>query len=167
MAWKTFKILYNELELMMGLHSLTSNSITSLLSSVLYPYGFDRSIGVAWRQLEESVVYPLELRDLLFSNITTNQCKARFVRNVSHLISTWRLMEKICKFKKKWYAASPIFNNHGLLIDVRPISFPTWSSKGIHTFGDVFDDNGLHFFQDLCKMFNLPGTSYFFYLQLR
>ena len=48
-----------------------------------------------------------------------------------------------------------------------PIRFPRWSSKGVHTLGDLFDENGLRSFQNLCDIFNLPGTSFFFYLQLR
>ncbi len=128
---------------------------------------FNSTLLVSWRELEESLVHPFELRDLLFSNITTSQCKVQFGPIVSHLIIVWRSVEKMCKIDKKWNMFSPIFNNLGLLIDGCPISFPRWKAKGIHTLGDVFDENGLCSFQKLCETFKLPGTSFFFYLQLR
>lgn len=86
---------------------------------------------------------------------------------VLHLIRTWGLVEKICKINKKWNLSSPIFNNPVLLMDGRPTSFPQWSSKGIHLLGDIFEENGLCSFQKVCEMFNLPGTSFYFYLKLR
>lgn len=49
----------------------------------------------------------------------------------------------------------------------RPISFPHWSDKGIHTLSDITSNKTLRSFQDLKSQYNLPGTSFFFYLQIR
>lgn len=73
----------------------------------------------------------------------------------------------MCKTDIKWNLFSLIFINSGLLIGNQPILFPGWSSKGVHTLGDVFDDNGLCLFQNLCDIVNLPGIAFYFYLQLR
>ena len=121
---------------------------------------FDSSQNVSWRELEESLVHPIELRDLLYSNITTSQCKVRFGPIISQLVAVWRAAEKLCKIDLKWNLFSTVFNNHGLLLENRPIRFPRRSSKGIHKLGDVLDENGLHSFRNLCDIFNQPG-SYF------
>lgn len=128
---------------------------------------FDSTTKVSWRELEESLVHPIELRGLLYSNVTTSQCKVRFGPVVSQLVAVWKTAEKLCKIDLKWNLFSPVFNNSGLLMGGRPIRFPGWSSRGIHTLGDLFDESGLRSFQNLCDIFNLPGTSFFFYLQLR
>lgn len=62
---------------------------------------------------------------------------------------------------------SPVFNNFSLLIGKKPLSFPLWMNKGINVFKDLFDDDGLRAFSDLRAEYDLPGSSFFFYLQLR
>ena len=39
---------------------------------------FDPAANVSWRELEQSLVHPLQLRDVLYSNVTTGQSRARF-----------------------------------------------------------------------------------------
>lgn len=115
---------------------------------------FDPAANVSWRELEESMVHAFELRNVN-------------VELVSQLVTVWRAAEKLRKISSKWNLFSPVFNNPGLLLGGQPIKFPGWSSRGIHTLGDLFDENCLRTFQDVCDNFNLPGTSFFFYLQLR
>jgi len=50
---------------------------------------------------------------------------------------------------------------------MRPITFPTWEKQGARLLGDVYDSNGFCSFQEIRSNFNLPGASFFFYLQLR
>ena len=45
--------------------------------------------------------------------------------------------------------------------------FPKRDEKGVHTLQDIVGMQGLREFQDLQRSYNLPGTSFFFYLQLR
>ena len=59
------------------------------------------------------------------------------------------------------------FNNDKLLIGGQPIHFPDWERNNICTLGDIYGDEGLHTFQDICAKFGTPRTSFFFYLQLR
>ena len=59
-----------------------------------------------------------------------------------------------------------LFNDFALCLGGHPISFPRWRDKGINTLSDIIADNALRSFQDLKSHFNLPATSFFFYLQL-
>ena len=67
----------------------------------------------------------------------------------------------------KFHPHLPLFNNFALGLGGHPISFPQWRDKGINTLSGIIADNALRTFQDLKSHFNLPGTSFFFYLQLR
>ena len=45
-------------------------------------------------------------------------------------------------------------------------SSPQWSKAGIHSLGDIMNDDGLRSFQDLTETLKLSSNSYFLYLQL-
>lgn len=47
------------------------------------------------------------------------------------------------------------------------LSHPHWSNSSIHHLSDIYDNRGLCSFQEIKSAFNLPGSSFFFYLQLR
>ncbi len=124
---------------------------------------FDSTTTVSLQELEESLVHPIELRALLYSNITTSQCKVCYWPIVIKLVSEWRSPPKFCETDLKWHLFSPVFNNYGLLLGGCLIRFPGWSSRGIHTFYlfNLFNENVS--FQNLCDIFNLPLS----FLQLR
>ena len=122
---------------------------------------------VAWRPLEENLVKPHRLEDLIHSNIPLKMCKSKFGSLVSHLVATWRIVETYSKTHLKYHSHLPLFNNFDLCLGKHPISFPQWSDKGINTLSDITSNNTLRSFQDLKSHYNLPGTSFFFYLQIR
>ena len=128
---------------------------------------FNPSISVSWRSLESSMIEPWTLHDVLFVNISNKQCQLRFGPIISHLMRTWRMVEKHCHISNIWHTLSPIFNNKALLIGGRPISAPPWEQGGVHYLKDIFNNYGLLSFSDIKNAFNLPGSSFFFYLQLR
>lgn len=69
----------------------------------------------------------------LFANIPLNKCKLRFSPLVSHVLSVWRAVEKVCDIHSNWNPYSPIFNNDGLLIGKHPVKFGQcrqWYDKG-------------------------------------
>lgn len=84
---------------------------------------------------------------------------------MSFLLSTWHLAEKEAKVDTKWHLNSPLFNNYSLLSGRIPLSFLAWSTKGVHTLADVFNDSGFRDFNDLKVTYSLPGTSLFLYFQ--
>jgi len=79
----------------------------------------------------------------------------------------WRLVEKHCHLSCKWHTFSPIFNNKALLIGGRPICAPQWEQRSVHFLKDIYNDFGLLSFADIKDAFDLPGSTFFFYLQLR
>ena len=128
---------------------------------------FNSTVNVSWRKLEENIVHPWSLREVLLSNLTTKRFKLQFGSIISHLISTWQCVEKLCNITTQWHLNTPIFNNYKLRIGGKPIQFPQWRDRGIHLLSDIYDEKGLCTFQDIKSSFNLQNTSFFFYLQIR
>ena len=112
------------------------------------------------------MVQPWSLVDVLFSNVSDKQTMLHFGPLVSNLIRRWGLVKKEGKISCKWHTLSPLFNNKGLLIGGRPISYSHWSNSGVHYLKDLYVDAALGSFQDVRSSFNLPGSS-FFYIQIR
>ena len=137
-------------------------------SFVLRPLSswFDTASCVSWRPIEESIVQPHRLQDLIYSNISIKHSKLKFGSIITELISTWSAVEKFCKVSPNWYLQSPIFFNSCLQLGGHPIYFSSWANNGVFTFSDIFGAEGLRSFSDIQKLFNLPGSSFFFYLQL-
>lgn len=127
----------------------------------------DPTTPVSWRRLEEKMVLPWCLEDVPFSNISDKQTMLRFGPLISNVFQTWRLVEKGCKISCNWHSLSPLFNNKGLLIGGRPINPSHWTDTGIRYIKDLYTDTTLGSFQDIKISFNLPDSSYFFYLQIR
>ena len=125
------------------------------------------SAQVASRFLEENLVKPHRLQDLIYSNIPIKTCKSKFGSLISHLVATWRTVVSHSSTHLKFHPHLPLFNNFSLCLGGQLISFPQWSDKVINTLSDITSENTLRSFQDLKSHFNLPGTSFFFYLQLR
>ncbi len=92
---------------------------------------------------------------------------AAFGPIISHLVLTWRSSETHCHLSCKRHTLSPVFNNKALLIGGRPISAPQWEQRGVHYLKDIYNNFGLLSFTDVKDAFDLPGSSFFFYLQLR
>ena len=127
----------------------------------------DPEAQVAWRSLEEHLVIPHRLQDVIYSNIPLKMCKSKFGSLISHLVAIWRTVESHSSNHFKFHPHLPLFNNFALCLGGHPMSFPQWRDKGINTLSDIMSDNALRSFQDLKSHYNLPGTSFFFYLQLR
>lgn len=110
---------------------------------------YNDKIYVSWRALEENLVLPLKLDEILFANIPLNKCKLHFGPLVSHVLSVWRAAEKVCDIRSNRNPYSPIFNNEGLLIGNHPIKSGQcrqWYNKGIHSLGDIMGNKGLYTF---------------------
>jgi len=124
-------------------------------------------ILVSWRPIEERLTYPYCLSSLVFSNIPLSTVKRNFGPIISYFFTVWHKVHRLAKIPNTFVAQSPIFNNHLLLIEKKPIVFPQWSNRGVCVLNDIIGEQGLRAFHDLKKAYNLPGTSFFFYLQLR
>lgn len=131
------------------------------LSTWLNPDAF-----VSWKPIEENIALPRRLEDLVFSNMLLKESKLYLGPIISFELSTWCIAEKETKTNLKWHLDTPIFNNCLLLTGWVPFS-STWPSKKVQKLADIFNENGLRSFNDIRSTFNLPGSSFFLYLQLQ
>ncbi len=67
----------------------------------------------------------------------------------------------------KFCNSTPLWHNFNFVCGNRPFVQPSWSSLGVNTCGDVYDNQGLCSFQTLRTKFCLPASAYFVFLQLR
>ncbi len=128
---------------------------------------FDPDASVSWRAIEESIVYPYKLKHLAFSGVPLRQCKSGFGPIVTHLLSTWRDVERHSQLVTIWHRHLPIFHNNNLLSGSTPFHCPQWTHNKVNTLGDIYDDSVLKSFQNLKTQYNLPGTSFFMHLRIR
>ncbi len=63
--------------------------------------------------------------------------------------------------------STPLWYNLNFVCGNRPFVQPSWSSLGVNTCGDIYDNQGLCSFQTLRTKFCLPASAYFVFLQLR
>jgi len=127
----------------------------------------DPTKPVCWRPLEDKLAHPHRLQDLIYAEVPLKQAKMRFGPIIFNLLLTWKLATNNTHFKKKWHYHTPIFYNYNLLLGGRTVAYPMWMNNGIYLLGQLFNTNGLRTFQDLKGSYNLPGFSFFLYLQLR
>ncbi len=67
----------------------------------------------------------------------------------------------------KFCNSTPLWHNFNFVCGNRPFVQPSWSSLGVNTCGDIYDNQGLCSFQTLRTKFCLPASAYFVFLQLR
>ncbi len=67
----------------------------------------------------------------------------------------------------KFCNSTPLWHNFNFVCGNRPFVQPSWSSLGVNTCGDMYDNQGLCSFQALRAKFCLPASAYFVFLQLR
>ena len=124
------------------------------------------SSSASWKNLEEALIHPIRLQDLLFSNISNTKCLLNFGPIIAYTITNFRVVEKRTKCTLKGHVHTPLWHNIDIKSGSKPFESKQWALKGINTLGDVYDSDGLRSFQDLCLMFDIPGTSFFLYLRL-
>ncbi len=66
----------------------------------------------------------------------------------------------------KFCNSTPLWHNFNFVCGNRPFVQPSWSSLGVNTCGDMYDNQGLCSFQALRAKFCLPASAYFVFLQL-
>lgn len=121
----------------------------------------------AWVEIEKNIVHPYELKSILFAALSPKFCSAKFGPIIAHAIHCWQQVDTSMQWNSPWHTLTPVFRNNNLKLGGKPIIFPQWSEHGIRTLSDIMDADGLQSFTDLKNLFNLPGSSLFFYFQIR
>ncbi len=83
---------------------------------------------------------------------------------MANSIKIWKTVERRIGGPFKFCNSTPLWHN---FIGNRPFVQPSWSSLGVNTCGDIYDNQGLCSFQTLRTKFCLPASAYFVFLQLR
>ncbi len=86
---------------------------------------------------------------------------------VANSIKIWKTVERRIGGPFKFCNSTPLWHNFNFVCGNRPFVQPSWSSLGVNTCGDMYDNQGLCSFQALRAKFCLPASAYFVFLQLR
>ena len=128
---------------------------------------FNNDVDVPWVNMEKHIVSPYTFKDIIFSGLSPNFCQTKFGPIIAHSIYVWTHIAKMGQWDTKWHLDTPIFDNFHLLVGKKTVRFPNWQNQGIHKLSDIYSEYGLRSFEELKQMYNIPGTYFFFYLQLR
>ncbi len=86
---------------------------------------------------------------------------------MANSIKIWKMVERRIGGPFKFCNSTPLWHNFNFVCGNRPFVQPSWSSLGVNTYGDIYDNQGLCSFQTLRSKFCLPASAYFVCLQLR
>lgn len=65
---------------------------------------------VAWRPSEEKLVGPHRLQHIIYSNVPLKTCRSQYGLIISHLMATWRYVEKHANISLKYHPYFPLYN---------------------------------------------------------
>ncbi len=80
-------------------------------------------------------------------------------------IKIWKTVERPIGGPFKFSNSTPLWHNFNFVCGNRPFVQPSWSSLGVNTCSDIYDNQGLCSFQTLRTKFCLPASAYFVFLQ--
>ncbi len=86
---------------------------------------------------------------------------------MANSIKIWKTVERRIGGPFKFCNSTPLWHNFNFVCRNHPFVQPSWSSLGVNTCGDIYDNQGLCSFQTLRTKFCLPASAYFVFLQLR
>ncbi len=116
---------------------------------------------------EADKVKPNRLQDILFTGTGKKGDNYKFGPVVANSIKIWKTVERRIGGPFKFCNSTPLWHNFNFVCGNRPFVHPSWSSLGVNTCGDIYDNQGLCSFQTLRTKFCLPASVYFVFLQLR
>ncbi len=80
---------------------------------------------------------------------------------MANSIKIWKTVERQIGGPFKFCNSTPLWHNINFVCGNRPFVQPSWSSLGVNTCGDIYDNQGLCSFQTLRTKFCLPASAYF------
>ncbi len=85
---------------------------------------------------------------------------------MANSIKIWKMVERRIGGPFKFCNSTPLWHNLNFVCGNRPFVQPSWSSLGVNTCGDIYDNQGLCSFQTLRTKFCLPASAYFVFLSI-
>lgn len=86
---------------------------------------------VSWCPIEERLTHQYNLTDFILT-IPQKIVKCDFGPIITYIIIVWHKVNKLTQVDKL-FCQCCIFCNYSLVIDGKPIIFPHWSDKGVHS----------------------------------
>lgn len=127
----------------------------------------DKDSVLPWRQMEQELVKPHRIEDLLFARLIPKSAHTLFGPIIGYSLQVWSAVQSHMGCSTKLCDHFPIWYNYNLLQNFGPYFNASWASRGVYILQDLYGENGLKSFQDLKVRYSLPGFSWFLYLQLR
>ncbi len=98
----------------------------------------DPQSTVSWRVIEADNVKPNRLQDILFTGTGKKGDKYKFGPVVANSIKIWKTVERPI--------GGPLWHNFNFVCGNRPFVQPFWSTLGVNTCGDIYDNRAsVHF----------------------
>ncbi len=103
---------------------------------------------VSWRVIEADKVKPNRLQDILFTGTGKKGIIINLVWLWLTLLKSGKLGERRFGGPFKFCNSTPLWHNFNFVCGNRPFVQPSWSSLGVNTCGDIYDNQGLCSFQN-------------------
>ncbi len=99
--------------------------------------------------IEADKVKRNRLQDILFTGTGKKGDNYKFGPVVANSIKIWKTVERRIGGPFKFCNSTPLWHNFNFVCGNRPFVQPSWSSLGVNTCGDIYDDQGLMFISDI------------------
>ncbi len=99
--------------------------------------------------IEADKVKPNRLQDILFTGTGKKGIIINLVRLWLTLLKSGKTVERRIGGPFKFCNSTPLWHNLNFVCGNRPFVQPSWSSLGVNTCGDMYDNQGLCSFQAL------------------
>lgn len=105
----------------------------------------DKHSVLPWRQIEQEIVRPHRIEDLLFAGLKPKSAHEMFgpIIHVGNSLQVWSDVQSQMGCTTKLCDRSPIWHNYNLLQKHGPYFNTSWASKGVYTLQDLYGQNGL------------------------
>ncbi len=92
--------------------------------------------------IEADKVKPNRLQDIVFTGTGKKGDNYKFGPVVANSIQIWKTVERRIGGPFKFCNSTPLWHNFNFVCGNRPFVQPSWSSLGVNTYGDIYDNQG-------------------------
>lgn len=119
-----------------------------------------------WLELEQEACQPNSIGAILLAPYTIEKSLYNSNVMIHSTVRIWKQTKSHFKLKPISYAL-PITGNPTFPPSILDNTFNLWMNRGIHTIGELYINGIFASFAQLQSKYNIPGSSFFRYLQIR